>query len=278
MLTPEQKEFRKNGVGASDSPIIMGFSSYKTPYVLYLEKCGLISCEQEETELQYWGNKLEPLIINEFEKRNNIEVLSNLETVIHPNKSYFLANLDGFIPAWNAVLEVKTSNSFMRHEWGEDGSDIIPMQYLIQIAHQCVVKDAEKGYLAVLIGGNEYREYEYKRDPELETLIIEAVDEFWLNRVLPRIEPDSISIEDSRLKYKQSLINSSKPTTPQTISILNSLHKTKETKKTLEKQEEHFKMQIMEYMKEAECLLDESGKPVVTLKPNAKGNRVFLLK
>ena len=72
MLTPEQREARKKGIGASDTPIIMGFSSYKTPYQLYLEKLGLVDDTEKETEVQYWGNELERPIMRHFIKVNKV--------------------------------------------------------------------------------------------------------------------------------------------------------------------------------------------------------------
>jgi predicted phage-related endonuclease len=39
--TPEWLEFRKNKIGASDAPIIMETSPWKTPYQLWLEKLSL---------------------------------------------------------------------------------------------------------------------------------------------------------------------------------------------------------------------------------------------
>ena len=278
MITKDQKEARKKGVGASDSPIIMGFSHYKTPYVLYLEKLGLLREDDEiETEQQFWGNTLEPVIRQHFSTKNNV-IVTMPDTMYHIDKPYMLANLDGFIPEWNAVVEVKNSSAFMRSDWGDQGTDFVPMLYLIQVAHQCIVTEADKGFIAVLIGGNEYRQFEYKRDSELESLIIDCVDRFWLKNVLQRKEPDSICIEDSRLKYKDAHINSKKCADEGIKEELEVLANTKEERKKLEKIEEMAKMSIMEYMQHSECLTDESGRPLVTLKPNARGNRVFLLK
>ena len=44
MLTPEQKEARKNGIGGSDIAAICGVSSFKdhTPLSIYLEKIGVM--------------------------------------------------------------------------------------------------------------------------------------------------------------------------------------------------------------------------------------------
>ena len=47
MLTDEQRAKRHEGLGASDTPIIMGYSTYKTPYELYLEKTGTVTYDDE---------------------------------------------------------------------------------------------------------------------------------------------------------------------------------------------------------------------------------------
>jgi len=277
MLTNEQREKRRHGVGASDTPIIMGFSSYKTPYQLYLEKINPIAVTEDETAVQHWGNLLEPVIRKEFVNKNDL-IVTLPETIYHAEKRYMLANLDGYIPAVDAVLEIKTCNAFQGNEWGAEGSDQIPMQYLIQVAHQCIVADCTKAYIAVLIGGNDYRQYIYERDAELEGLIHDAVDNFWLNHVVPLVEPASITIDDSRIKYRNVIPASTRYVNSQINQQVNDLMDLRHKKKQLEKEEERAKMLVMEYMQHAECLLDGGGKPVVTLKANAKGNRVFLLK
>ncbi len=277
MITPEQREARKKGIGASDTPIIMGFSSYKTPYQLYLEKLDLAEDNEPETEAQYWGNELERPIMRHFMKLNKVNVTFP-DTVYHQDKSYMFANLDGYISSQNAVVEIKNASAYTRANWGEDGSNIVPMQYLVQLAHQCIVANASKGYLAVLIGGNEYRQYEYHRDSALETMIIEAVDCFWLNNVLLKIEPDSITIEDSRLKYKTATEGLSKPANVVALNTLKKLREGMDFIKKCEDLNNKHKMALIELMKDAECLTDETGKPLLTLKADKKGTRRFLLK
>ena len=51
MITQQQREERKLGIGGSDMPIILGLSNYKTPYQLYLEKIGEAESTYEDTEL-----------------------------------------------------------------------------------------------------------------------------------------------------------------------------------------------------------------------------------
>src|SRR5260221_6710002 len=123
MLTEEQRINRRNGLGASDSAIIMGYSSYKTPYQLYLEKTGIVEDKEEElTEQQYWGNVLEPVIINRFAEENNYKITFP-DTVHHPKYPFIFANLDGWIESEKAIVEAKCANSFQRKEWDMAASD-----------------------------------------------------------------------------------------------------------------------------------------------------------
>ena len=276
MITEQQREERKLGIGGSDMPIIMGLSKYKTPYQLYLEKSGQIESPDEMTELQYWGHQLEGVVREEFAKRNNVTV-ETPDTIIHPIYDFLRGNIDGFVPALNAVLEVKCSSSFMASEWGEDGSDVIPMPYLVQVAHYCAVTNADCAYIAVLIGGNDYREFKYTRDLALEDKIIECAKEFW-DCVQSKTPPAAINQTDLKLMYPKHADEKTLTINNDITEQLTNLGKTRFQIKTLNDIENKYKFNIMQFMKDAECLVDESGKPIVSWKSNKRGSRTFLLK
>ena len=276
MITEQQRKERQLGIGGSDMPIIMGFSSYKTPYQLYLEKIGEIENNDEMTSFQYWGHQLEEVIRDEFAKRNNV-VVKTLDTCIHPFHDYLRGNVDGFIPDWNAVLEIKCSSGFMAHEWGEDGSDIIPMQYLLQVAHYCAVLNADCAYIAVLIGGNDYREFKYTRDFDLESKIIDAAKKFW-ECVQTRTPPEPINQVDLKLMYPKHDPEKTKTIAPEVAEQLTTLADTRFKIKQLSEVEEKYKFNIMQFMQDAECLTDQSGRPIVSWKANKRGTRTFLMK
>ena len=42
--------------------------------------------------------------------------------------------------------------------------------------------------------------------------------------------------------------------------------------------EEEYKFNLMKFMEDSECLVDEEGKPIVTWKANKRGSRTFLMK
>lgn len=276
MLTDEQRNKRINGLGASDSAIIMGYSSHKTPYQLYLEKIGSITDDDEITENQYWGNALEPIIIKRFSEENNVEVIFP-DTVYHPDYPFIFANLDGWIVSENAIVEAKCVNSFQRKAWDMAISDGIPLGYLIQIAKQCAITNATRGYCAVLIGGMEYKQFIYERDAALEDLIIQSDKTFW-SCIENRIAPDPINTSDCRLKFRTSnpdkVANSTFKTSNALMELLNIKLKIKELNET----EDVCKMHLMSHMGNAEYLVGQEGEILATWKANKKGTRVFNIK
>ncbi len=277
MLTSEEIKERQGFLGGSDMPIIMGLSSYKTPYMLFLEKKGLIDTNvEEETEQQYWGKMLEPVVKSHFEKNNNV-IVDDCNAVHHPKFSFIRGNLDGFIKSLNAVWEGKCSSAFMRHVWGDEGTDAIPMEYLVQIATYCSIKNADIAFLSVLIGGNQYREFIYERNLDLESIILEHATKFW-DCVQNNIEPEAINLSDIKTKYKKSNPENTVEYDTYIAEQISALSEIKEAMKELEKAEEEAKFHIMGFMKDSECLVDANNRPVVTWKPNRKGSRMFLFK
>ncbi len=61
MLTKEQLEERRKGIGGSDAATVLGLNPYQDPYALYLDKRGEAPPEDEDflKESRYWGSVLE---------------------------------------------------------------------------------------------------------------------------------------------------------------------------------------------------------------------------
>ena len=276
MITEDQRQQRMLGIGGSDMPIILGLSRYKTPYQLYLEKKGIVSTGDEMTPVQYWGNRLEEVIRDEFSIRNKVKI-ETPNTLIHPILNFMRANIDGYIVDWDAILEVKCSSQFMANEWGEDGSDAIPMAYLVQVAHYCSVKNANSAYIAVLIGGNDYRQYKYVRDFELEKSIIEAASSFW-EAVQKDLPPPAVNQIDLKLMYPRHNQGKQINLSDDVYTHFNKLTEVKAKMKELQEIEEESRFKIMEHMKDGETLINQEGRPLCTWKCSKNGQRRFLLR
>lgn len=276
MITNEQRKARKNGIGASDSAIIMGASSYKSPYELFLEKTGLINIEEkEETERQFWGNELEAVILKRFATLNNVNITTP-DTIYHDEHKFIFANLDGFVPEWNACVEVKNVDKYMRKEWDDAFEDGVPAPYLIQLAKQVMLSKADKGYFAVLIGGNEYLQFEYNRDAELEEIILQSDLKFW-DCVQRRIEPALVNLNDYKLKFPTSVPDKKIMASSEDWDDIAKYVNIRAEISKLSEIQDKAKMAIMSRMGDADCLTDDQDKNLVTWRSGKRG-RTFLVK
>lgn len=183
---------RKKGIGGSDAAAVLGLSPYSSPLAVYLDKIGEGE-PIEENERMAWGLKLEKLIVAEYENRRPVKVEHNTEQriSIHPHHEWMCCTLDAVAyPTEDesnpGVVQAKNVDRFMKHEW----EDHVPEHYLVQLMHEIAVTGYSWGALVVLIGGNEWRHFEFDRDDELIDLIIQKESEFWHEHVLKRIPPD----------------------------------------------------------------------------------------
>lgn len=276
MITEEQRLERNKGIGGSDIAIILGLSKYKTPYQLFLEKKGLMDSQSEENNLQYWGNRLESVIRDEFAMRNKLEI-EEPDTIVHPINEFLRGNLDGFIPEHNCVLEIKCAAGFNASKWGETQTDGVPLEYLCQVAYYVALTNAKGAYIAVLIGGNDYREYYYERNMELENKIIDAAVEFW-QAVQHGDAPPATDYSDIKLMFPEEESGKTVALNEKTFETYEKLINTKQQMKNLELNEKEYKLELMTFMKDADTALDLNSRSVITWKTNKRGSRTFLIK
>lgn len=167
---------RQAGIGGSDVGAILGVNKYKTAFQVYIEKTEILSEVNEQSEAAYWGDQFEDIVAKEFEKRTGKKVRRDRKHYKHSEHPFMLANIDRRIVGENAILECKTANQYLASEWKDDE---IPASYLLQVQHYICVTNADKAYIACLIGGQKFIWKEIKRDDELIEIIIKAEKDFW---------------------------------------------------------------------------------------------------
>lgn len=184
--TPEEVreqwlEERRKGIGGSDAATVLGLNNYATPYTLWLEKTGrALPDDLSDNEKVYWGNVLEDVIIQEFAKRHQeVAVWKSDCMYMSEEHPFMFASTDAMISNdgvnETAVLEIKTCGERRRSDW-DDG---VPPYYLAQVNHYLAVTGLDTAYVAVLIGGQEYREYVVQRDEDDINYLIAKEREFW---------------------------------------------------------------------------------------------------
>jgi putative phage-type endonuclease len=134
-------EWRKKGLGASDSPIIMGVSPWMTRYDLWMQKTGQKITKDGVNS--NWaidrGNRLEPLARAHYELMVGFSAPAIL--CEHPKYPFIRASLDGYNAENQIVLEIKCPGR-VDHDKAMRGK--IPMKYYPQVQHQLFVSNAKK--------------------------------------------------------------------------------------------------------------------------------------
>ena len=181
MTESDWQEYRRNqkGIGGSEAATILGLNPYQSEFTLWLEKTGKTTRPSLDNRYIEWGNLLEPLIREKFRQTTGFEVVENHFVLQHDTHDFMIANIDGEVkdPQFEGktgILEIKTANERLRKEW-EEGC---PNHYMVQIQHYLAVTDYIYAYVAVLIGGNDFRYYLIHRDDYVIDQLITAEMEF----------------------------------------------------------------------------------------------------
>jgi putative phage-type endonuclease len=172
--------YRTKGIGASDAPVILGISPWKSPLALYTEKIGLAEPSKAETDYILWGLRLEPAMARAYEEETGRVTIGTSDYVAYTHERYpwMFCTPDRFVvdkEKGKGVLELKTAASFKHSEWKEGA----PLMYQVQVQHQLAVTGLAWGAIAVLIGGNTFLHYDIPREEAFIEGLIEKEQLFW---------------------------------------------------------------------------------------------------
>lgn len=174
---------RREGLGASEIAAVVGLSPFESAFSLWHRKKGNIPGPDPSNPLFYWGHALEGVVADRFgDDHHEFDVVS-IGTHRSDTEPWQFANLDRAL--YNpdvpgqilGLLEIKTTR--YGDNWGPSGSDKIPVHVRCQVMQQMDVFDAPFAFVAVLIGGNDYREYRIDFNAEDAATLRDAGREFW---------------------------------------------------------------------------------------------------
>lgn len=134
MEVSEWHKWRAGGIGASDSPVVMGVSPYSTRFQLWQEKTGEVVRDASNWATRR-GNELEPKARAQYELEMNQDMPPAF--LEHPVYPFIRASLDGF--GNNIVLELKCPGA-EDHALAVAGK--VPEKYYPQLQHQLLVSSA----------------------------------------------------------------------------------------------------------------------------------------
>jgi putative phage-type endonuclease len=253
---------RKSGIGGSDVAAVLGVSKWKTAFELYQDKTSDI-VDVEESDILHFGNILEQVVANEFSRRNNVKVQKRNSLYRHQDFPELIANIDRYVVG-GAILECKTCSAWAQGKFGKAG-DEIPDEYQLQIQHYMYVTGIREAYLAVLIGGNEYRQFEIPYHADLAEFAASQCVAFWRNNVLKGIPPAPTS-RDQLTDYYIAESGATITATPHIQTLIDEYKILKADKKECESRMDEVKFAIQEFAGNNELILNPTGDIIATWK------------
>jgi putative phage-type endonuclease len=183
---------RRNGIGSSDVPAILGVQDYSSPLHVWHDKNGTLT--DDAGEPAYWGNVLEEPVARDWARRNR-SVIEPIGLTARDGAEWMRCTLDRHViecplPETRreiCALEVKTRSAFKSAQWHAGCPDDV----LAQILWQLAVTGYGHMHYAVLIGGNDYRQGVVRAAdyPQLMADVVAACERFWLDHVVAGVPP-----------------------------------------------------------------------------------------
>lgn len=270
---------RRKGLGGSDVAAMLGLSKYRSPYQLWLDKTGR-SGDDEAGEAAYWGNTLEDIVAKEFAKRNGVKVQRVKDLIKHPEIDFAFANIDravinpdisGNVRIKNGalttdqILECKTANQFLQNQWGDD-AESIPDYYLTQCQWYLGNTQTDICHLAVLIGGQKFKQYKITRDDELISILHDEAKTFWHDFVLADNPPDPTTIDDCLHRWARHTDGKVIDADQSLIELITEYKEMKAVLKDGEAEADALKLEIVKRIEDAECVVIDGNKKLLSYK------------
>lgn len=186
-FTDEQLEARRQTLGASEIPAVIGISPYKGAFELWLEKRGLVEGRSAETPWQAWGLKMEPVIAEAYQ-----EYLLNEHGVAAILRGDGRTSLQISGRPWSCTPDRLVDDLKAQEQWGVDfkqsrygegygqpGTEDVPAHVYAQCQWSMLVADRQRWDVAALIGGSDFRVYHLMRNGSFILALLSAATVFW---------------------------------------------------------------------------------------------------
>jgi len=171
--TPEWHRWRMQGIGASDAPVIMGETPFKTAKALWSIKTGRRQEDPAGPAARH-GRELERFARRAYERQTAIQM--EPLCVVHQELEWMRASLDGLSFDGSTVLEIKCPLNLRDRVLAQQGR--IPSQYYAQLQHQLKVSGARRAHYWSFHGSDGIL-IEIRPDPEYARRLVEAEAAFW---------------------------------------------------------------------------------------------------
>ena len=289
---------RKSGIGGSDVAAILGLSPWRSPLDVYYDKTepldphAVDASPVGEDRALYWGTVLEAEIARAYTAVTGRKLTRYNRLLQHPDYPWAIGDVDRLVVPENGkrafnpktgeiytdrAVEIKNSR-YKGEEWGDDGSDVIPVWYYCQVQwYMMLMPTVEIIDTAPLFCGQDFQRFPVSRDDDFIAKMFPPVRDFYENNIEKRIPPAPRSLEDVAKLYPSA--NVPKITASAELEAdVRELVKATAARKNAEKAESEIKFRVAAAMGAAELAELPDGTPLVTYKNTARGGRLLSAK
>ena len=232
MNQQQLREWRREGIGASDAPVIMGASPWRTPFELWEEKALGIDRDFDNPSMRR-GRALEPIARDEFNRMMRCRVAP--DWVQHPENSWMRASLDGIDKERKIMVEIKCPN---KDDHLRAITKKIPDKYVAQCQHQLAVTGLD-GMYYFSFDGSKGVIVDVARDQQYIDDMLRQEGDFW-GKVISMTAPD---LTEKDLKSLKEIIGMEENS--HWIKKSAEMIKVKSELKTLEERESELKEELI---------------------------------
>jgi putative phage-type endonuclease len=266
-MTPEEFQRRKGFLGASEAAAACGLSPWTTPFELWQQKTSdLVSADSAPME---WGRRLESVVLAKYAESCDGELEYPCLPRVSPDYPWMSCTPDAMRP--DRVVEIKTTSN--TREWGEAGTDAVPIQYLLQVHHQMIVCGLKRADVPVLIAGHDFRVYSIDYDAELAAMLIERERTFW-QHVIDGTPPDVKTVRDANARWQKDT-GSTVEATQAVFDAVLKLRELDEQIAKLEADHDAVQLAVKTCMADASTLTDTAGMVLATWKAQSRSQFLF---
>lgn len=277
-ITTEERSSRKDSIGASDVPAILGISPFRTAADIYLEKTtNLNEADLSDSMAIRVGETVElslvkhgyDIAVDHFDEVRLGELVYDYK-VVGDSGAPKHANLDGMATDAETgkpylVIEAKTTS--VPEHWGPSWSQKIPPHVYAQVQWQMGLLGVNHSLVVTLLSAYrlELRTYMIPFNQELFKMMCKTCDDFWFGFVETRTKPPMSLPNRSTLNLIQR--DPDKETTITTVAY-NDLVRAKERMKAAASSLEDCQRAVISELDEFEIGVCDEG--IVTYKEQQK--------
>jgi len=253
-ITDRQRARRKQGLGASDVPAVLGKDPFRSAYDLWLDKTGRLPEETADEAARFEvNNALEPAILQLAARRLGQPVVKPTNTFIHPG-NVIMANVDGMVEKFargQPIVEAKST--CLTGDWGDEGTDQVPDRVMIQVQMQMLCAQSGVAYVARLLSkfGFTFSLYRIPFNEGLANELLSRANAFWQNNVVRDVPPEiaASNLPDLDLLGRIDRMDNAVPVAPELVAAFLAAN---EARKSAEEAESVAKAKLVAALGDSE--------------------------